>query len=193
MTGLPDKAPGLYLALVHWPVQDKRGGVIASAITNLDLHDIARAAATYNCRRFFVVTPLFDQRELAQKLIAHWQNGYGATYNPTRRKAFANVDLQPDLKDVTRAIFTETGQKPLVVATTARMTKGAVSYRFLKKRLQIGTACLLLLGTAWGLASSVLEDVDAVLAPIEGPTAYNHLSVRSAAAIMLDRLMGKRK
>jgi hypothetical protein len=29
-----------------------------------------------------------------------------------------------------------------------------------------------------------------VLAPIRGNTSYNHLSVRSAAAIILDRLLG---
>ncbi len=140
-----------------------------------------------------MVTPLLDQRALAQKLIDHWQNGYGATYNPERKKAFANVDLQPDLKDVTQAIFDETGQKALVVATTARLIDGAVSYALLKERLQDGAVCLLVLGTAWGLASSVLENADAILAPIEGPTEYNHLSVRSAASIMLDRLMGEHK
>jgi len=33
--------------------------------------------------------------------------------------------------------------------------------------------------------------MDMLLEPIEGYTDYNHLSVRSAAAIILDRLLGK--
>jgi len=32
-----------------------------------------------------------------------------------------------------------------------------------------------------------------MLEPIAGTTGYNHLSVRSAAAIILDRLLGPRK
>ncbi len=186
-----NKGPQLYLALVHSPVQDKKGATITSAVTNLDLHDIARAATTYGCKRFFVVTPLLDQRELAQKLIGHWQHGYGATYNPLRKRAFEIVGLQPSLKDVTQAIFNETGQNPQVVATTARLSEGAVSFGFLKERLCDGAAYLLLLGTAWGLDQSVLDKADFVLAPIKGHSDYNHLSVRSAASIMLDRLMGK--
>lgn len=191
MKGAGNKEPQLYLALVHAPVQDKNGATITSAVTNLDLHDLARASTTYGCRRFFVVTPLTDQRELAQKLMDHWQRGYGATYNPQRKRAFEIVDLQPSIKDVTQAIFSETGQHPQVVATTARLSEGAVSFGFLKERLCDGAAYLLLLGTAWGLESSVLDEADFVLAPIQGHSDYNHLSVRSAASIMLDRLMGK--
>ena len=39
--------PRLYLALVHYPVVNRRGEVIVSALINLDLHDIARAAKTF--------------------------------------------------------------------------------------------------------------------------------------------------
>jgi hypothetical protein len=51
---------------------------------------------------------------------------------------------------------------------------------------------LLALGTAWGLSEDFIAEADHVLDPILGDTDYNHLSVRSAAAIMLDRLMGCR-
>jgi len=50
---------------------------------------------------------------------------------------------------------------------------------------------LLLFGTAWGLASSVTGESDHVLEPVTGPGNYNHLSVRSAAAVILDRLLGR--
>ena len=64
--------PSLYVALTHYPVVNKHGNVIASALTNLDLHDISRAAKTYGVKKFFVVTPLEDQKELAKRIIAHW-------------------------------------------------------------------------------------------------------------------------
>jgi hypothetical protein len=49
---------------------------------------------------------------------------------------------------------------------------------------------LLLLGTGWGLTEEILAQSDHVLEPIMGRTDYNHLSVRSAAAIVFDRLLG---
>ena len=50
---------------------------------------------------------------------------------------------------------------------------------------------LILLGTGWGLADGSLPVVSRVLAPIEGASDWNHLSVRSAGAIILDRLFGR--
>ncbi len=50
---------------------NKKGEIIASAVTNLDLHDIARAARTFGVGRFFVVTPLADQKRLVEKIVAH--------------------------------------------------------------------------------------------------------------------------
>jgi len=49
---------------------------------------------------------------------------------------------------------------------------------------------LILLGTGWGLTDEILARSDYILEPIEGDSDYNHLSVRSAAAIILDRLLG---
>ena len=51
---------------------------------------------------------------------------------------------------------------------------------------------LLLLGTAQGLAPEVLARGDGVLRPIRY-LGYNHLSVRSAAAILADRILGDYK
>jgi len=74
--------PNLYVALTHYPVVNKNGNVIASALTNLDLHDISRAAKTYGLKSFFVVTPLEDQKELAERIISHWTDGFGSAFNP---------------------------------------------------------------------------------------------------------------
>ena len=51
-------------------------------------------------------------------------------------------------------------------------------------------AFLLLLGTGWGLAEELMTHCEYILAPIYGLTPYNHLPVRVAAGIMLDRLLG---
>jgi hypothetical protein len=51
--------------------------------------------------------------------------------------------------------------------------------------------CVLVFGTAWGLSEALMETADYILVPVSGPEDYNHLSVRSAAAIILDRLMGR--
>ncbi len=77
----------IYLALVHYPVKNKNGQTITSAVTNLDLHDIARAAKTYGVGAFYVVTPLEDQKELVEKIVSHWTEGFGRIYNPKRFEA----------------------------------------------------------------------------------------------------------
>ena len=33
----------LYVALLHFPVYDKNGAVVTSAVTHMDIHDIARS------------------------------------------------------------------------------------------------------------------------------------------------------
>ena len=51
---------------------------------------------------------------------------------------------------------------------------------------------LILFGTGWGLAPQALALCDRVLRPVKGAPGYAHLSVRSAAAIIFDRLLGQR-
>ena len=36
-----------WVALAHHPVLDKDGRIVTTAVTNLDVHDIARAARTF--------------------------------------------------------------------------------------------------------------------------------------------------
>lgn len=168
----------------------KRGEVIAAAVTNLDLHDIARAARTYGVRRYYVVTPLVDQKTLVRRIVAHWLSGAGAHYNPDRGAALEIIRLKDSLDGALKHIHGRDGKWPLVVATSSRQHRGAARYGCLRRILQAGDPCLLLFGTAWGLAPEIIQTADMVLAPISGHTAYNHLSVRSAAAIVLDRLMG---
>jgi hypothetical protein len=168
---------------------DKNGAIIAAAVTNLDLHDIARAAETYGARGYHIVTPVADQHELVASLRDHWVEGYGATYNPKRRRALALVELHENLGDAVAAVAAREGERPRVVATSARFTDQSLSFETLRRQLSQGRVILLVLGTGWGLAPECVAEADDCLAPIHGPTDYNHLSVRSAAAIMLDRLL----
>jgi hypothetical protein len=63
-------------------------------------------------------------------------------------------------------------------------------YEKFRAMLNNGKPYVLTLGTAWGLAEEFISKADYVLDPIAGTADYNHLSVRSAAAIILDRLLG---
>lgn len=181
---------GLFLALVHYPVLNKRGEVIASAVTNLDLHDIARASRTYGVERFYVVTPLEDQWILVHRIADHWKTGGGAAYNPDRRDALELIRLAASVDAAMADITETTGIRPTLVATTARANRATLGFSECRRLTRGDAPVLLCLGTAWGMAPEFMEKADHVLAPIAGTTGYNHLSVRCAAAIMLDRLSG---
>ncbi|RJR43521.1 MAG: RNA methyltransferase [Desulfobacteraceae bacterium] len=181
----------LYIGLIHYPVYNKNRRRIASAITNFDLHDLSRAARTYGVKRFFMVTPLLDQQELAARIVQHWKAGYGAMYNPHRREALELVRVSSSLQEAVGEIESLEGEGPLLIATDAGRQEGkALSYAAAKAMVRSSRPIFLLFGTAWGLDREILESVDYVLNPILGTTEYNHLSVRAAAAIILDRLAG---
>jgi hypothetical protein len=187
--------PNLYVALAHYPVVNKRGEIIASAVTNLDLHDISRAAKTYGVKSFYIVTPLSDQKALVQKIIAHWTDGAGGLYNPARRSALELIRINDSIGDVSEDIRSIEGKYPKTVVTCARKCPAGVSYDKFRNIIKAknGIPHLLIFGTAWGLSDAFISEADYVLEPITGTTDYNHLSVRSAAAIILDRLLGKEK
>lgn len=184
-------ADRLHVVLVHHPVVDKNGGIIGSAVTNLDIHDIARAARTYGVARYYLATPYEDQRQLVEELLQHWRQGHGATYNPARREALSIVRLVSSLEEAVAAVEQRCGMRPLLVATSALTRETTLSYATVRQRLQEGQAVLLVFGTAHGLAAELLATADGTLPPIVGGSDYNHLSVRSAAAIILDRLLGR--
>jgi tRNA (guanine37-N1)-methyltransferase len=182
----------LYIALLHHPVYDKNGEIVTTSVTNMDIHDIARAGKTYGLRGFYVVTPVKALQRLALKIIAHWEEGYGSRYNETRKDALALARVKDNLDDVIIDVERECGVKPQIVASSARPGGNRASFAHLRKMLREDSApFLLLLGTGWGLTDAVLAQSDYILEPIEGGTEYNHLSVRSAASIMLDRLLGR--
>jgi hypothetical protein len=183
----------LSLVLLHHPVLDKNGLVVTSALTNMDIHDIARSARTYGVCHLYVATPVKALRVLAAKIIEHWESGYGSTYNATRKDALSLVRLEHDLDSAILSMERASGARPRLVATSARSGPKRVSFAALRAHLEASAEPhLIMLGTGWGLAPEVTERADVILEPVCGPTDYNHLSVRSAAAVILDRLRGAR-
>ncbi len=179
----------LAVALLHHPVLDRRGDRVTTAVTNLDLHDIARTARTYGVARYYVVTPVAEQQALTQRILAHWRTGFGADYNPHRGEALALVAVVASIEEALADWAELVGKAPLPVLTGAARSDG-ISYADCRA-LAAEHPLLLLFGTGWGLAPELFGRGWPVLAPIRGSGAYNHLPVRAAAAIMLDRLLGE--
>ena len=182
----------VYIALIHYPVYDKNRNVIGTAVTSLDIHDIARVCRTYSVKKFFIITPFETQKLLCEKIIKHWTDGYGAAYNPIRKEALESVSVVQDLEIAIKEIKAVEGKEPLKIVTAARSFDKSISYQELRKTISTGEKpAILLFGTGWGLEESFIETSDLILKPISGSRSYNHLSVRSAVAIILDRLLGK--
>jgi tRNA (guanine37-N1)-methyltransferase len=185
------RAP-VYVALLHYPVYDKNRQIVTTAVTNMDIHDIARSGRTYGIRGFFVVIPVKALQRLALKIIDHWERGYGSQYNTTRKEALALARVKDTLDDVLIDLEQEYGVKPRIVVTSARPGGRRTSFAQLQDMLMNTThPFLIILGTGWGLTETIISQSDYVLEAVEGWTDYNHLSVRSAAAIILDRLLGR--
>ncbi|MDD2365431.1 MAG: RNA methyltransferase [Desulfuromonadaceae bacterium] len=181
----------LAVALVHYPVYNKHREIVTSALTNLDQHDIARSSKTFGIDRFYIVTPSEEQRKLAERISCHWQDGWGSNYNPDRKEA---LDIVRVTFSIASAVddFQKHFVKPVRIAITgAAERSGSISISAFRSLInESDQPYILLLGTGWGLTDDCFKNADIILEPIAGNGLYNHLSVRSAAAIMLDRLLG---
>ncbi|MBN1381935.1 MAG: RNA methyltransferase [Deltaproteobacteria bacterium] len=180
-----------YIALLHYPVYNRKGDVVTTAVANVDIHDISRAAKTFGARHFYIVTPVLEQHRLVEKILEHWLRGFGADFNPSRKAAFQIIRLKKNLEEVQDDIASLSGARPKVIATGANLPQDERlrSPGSLKREiLDSAGSFLFLFGTGWGLADEVIGMADYLLTPIRGPFEYNHLSVRSAVSIILDRL-----
>lgn len=182
--------PRVYVTLIHHPVVNKQGETIASAVTNLDLHDIARTVRTYGGMGFYVATPLSDQRALVDEIVSHWTSGPGGRRHPKRKQALELIRGADDLSAVCEDITRREGAAPKLVVTSARRREESIGFSGLRALIEDEVPVLLAFGTAWGLGETVMARADYTLMPIDSGTDYNHLSVRSAAAIVMDRLLG---
>lgn len=182
----------VYLGLVHYPIYNKNAEVISTAITNFDIHDISRTSRTYDIKKYFVIHPLESQAALAREMMGYWQEGFGSTYNPDRKEAFSILDIVSDIGAAVERISELEGCRPVVITTDARKYDNTVSYRQMRQQIESGVKpCLILFGTGWGIEKTVMAQFDYILEPIYGRGDYNHLPVRSAVAVILDRLLGE--
>jgi hypothetical protein len=182
----------LFVALIHYPVLNRNGRIVTSAITSLDLHDIARSARTYGVRAMYVVHPVAEQRDFALRVLDHWRLGYGRLYDSRRREALDLVEVVEDLEAALKAAAALARAIPLLVYTSAKAS-GGISYAELRSKVHHAGALpiMLMFGTGFGLAPAMRERADIVLEAVRGPGEYNHLSVRAAASVILDRLAGR--
>jgi hypothetical protein len=190
------------LGLIHYPIQDRQGKVVATNVTNLDVHDIARASRVYGLDRYYIIHPMQDQQIFVHRMLDHWRVGEGAKMNPKRRTALTMVETAGSLDEAISNWQRQIGahERPLVVSTHARAIEGVpmVSYREMRERIEAARArggdrdVFLIFGTGFGLTEEFMRSCDLLLEPVRGapPDDYRHLSVRSAVSIILDRLLG---
>jgi hypothetical protein len=184
------KASVLYIALLHYPVMNKEGKVVATAIANMDIHDIARTAKTYGVEKFYMINPIEAQRRLAGQIISHWREGYGAVYNPSRKDAFEKVEIKSGLDEVLTDIQKATDCKPQIIVTGANFQGELLTCGKMREVIKSNQLpYLLIFGTGSGIADEVVKQADYRLEPIRGKDGYNHLAVRSAVAVILDRVV----
>lgn len=183
----------LALGLVHYPILDRAGKVVATNITNLDVHDIARACRVYGIEKYYLIHPMEEQLMFVSRLVEHWRIGDGAQYNPMRKTALTMVETAKSVE----AAVADWGGQPALVSTHARLVEGAQGIRFRDLRTKIESTgddekLFLLFGTGFGLTDEMMTACTHLLEPIRGASKddYRHLSVRSAVSICLDRLLG---
>lgn len=184
--------PKLAIGLLHYPILDREKKIIATNVTNFDIHDIARAARVYGAEKYYIIHPMQDQLMFVERVLDHWRVGQGAQFNPSRKRALTPVKVAESLE---KALGDWAVPEAMVVATHARPVSGAkaISFVDLKNAMHRDRRpCFLLFGTGSGMTDDFMKNCEFVLESIRGapPDDFRHLSVRSAVSICLDRLMG---
>ncbi len=192
---ISDLAARTYVVLAHHPVLDRNAKIVTTSITNFDIHDIARACTTFGIAGYFPATPIALQREKMNRIVDIWRKEISQAGASDRGRALGRVTIADSIESAITAIESRHKHKAWVVATSAQPTDLAPSTSYKKlladRCADRKTPMILVLGTGWGLHSSVYSLSNQVLMPVEGIGDYNHLSVRSALAAILDRIFGK--
>jgi hypothetical protein len=147
---------------------------------------------TFGIELCYIVTPLPRQRHIAEQLIHHWEHGYGAKYNPLRSEALKKVAIKNDMDEVLAEIRPD--GEPIIIGTSSlEREQKAIGYGELHRWIKgEERPFLLLFGTGWGLTEETVRLCEKMLMPIKGAGEYNHLSLRVALGIILDRIFGER-
>jgi len=191
----PDLLPHqkqIFIGLVHYPVYNKTGETITSSITNLDIHDISRTARTYGVQTFFLIHPNQRQREIFEQIMRFWKKNGAKLFNKHRVDALKTIVFTQTIADTVNLIKNQVDSDPIIITTTAARRDGQIDFATASSTIsQTKNPVLILFGTGNGLHHTVHENADFVLEPIQDKASYNHLSVRSAIAIVMDRLLAE--
>jgi len=181
------------VGLVHWPCWNQHAEVVCTNVTNFDIHDIARSCRTFGVTNYVIINRIQEQLMFVSRVLDHWRVGEGSDHNPMRKSAVSMVKTAETVDDALK----DFSVKPLLVATSAQnLTQyPRISFGQLRERIWFDPSrpIFILFGTGWGMTDDLLKQCDFILDPIKGSSAddYRHLSVRSAVAICLDRLLGQ--
>jgi len=181
--------PAVSFCLVHAPVVVDGHRTGTSSLTSMDVHDLSRVSRAYGLGPCYFATPLEDQRALVEGMLRHWERA-GEHGHADRADALRLARPVASVEDACTRIEREFGDRPLVVATSASWPakRSCVSCTWVRE--QAGRRpVLVLLGTALGLSPKLVRACDAVLRPLRFMD-WNHLAVRSAAAVIADRIVG---
>jgi tRNA (guanine37-N1)-methyltransferase len=187
---IKELAARTYVVLAHHPVLDRHGEVVTTSVTNLDIHDIARSCTTFGLAGYYPVSPIRLQREKIERIVGIWRDEIDQAGSDDRESALASIQVRDSIQSVLEEVEKRHKEAPWVVATTARTSEFVTASQLRAERIASTAPLVLVLGTGWGLCEEVLLESNQVLEPVSGPVAFNHLSVRSAAAAILDRLFG---
>jgi hypothetical protein len=163
-----------------------------TSIASIDIHDVARSCATYGIKKFFLVSLLDDQQTILQTFLEFWMSNSGRKYNETRFQALKSLVPTRTFDDVMQHIEAIEGVKPVIVTTSAKDYEHKQLIDFTSQGTVWGSGrpVLFVFGTGQGLCDELIERSDFILMPVKGLTGYNHLSVRAATGIILDRWLG---
>ena len=181
----------IYVGLVHYPVYNKQKEIVVTSITNMDIHDISRTCKTYGVSHYLIINPLDSQRELFRKIVNFWQSDTGRKYQGDRATALDTIDFFSSLAEAKEYIKNQEGLEPVIITTTAREWSNQSGYDIYPSISKEQRPIFIIFGTGYGLAEELHHSADFVLKPVTGRGDYNHLSVRSAVAIVLDRMLPK--
>lgn len=184
--------PRVAMALVHYPILDKQKDIVATNITNFDIHDIARAATVYGVEKYFIVHPMKEQQMFVDRILDHWRTGQGSQFNPSRKRSLRVVQPAGSLDEALKIWGAE---DPLIIGTHARPVEGTKTWACGELKDQIFNQkkpLFLVFGTGYGLTDETMQSFHGVLESLRGapPEDFRHLSVRSAVSIYLDRILG---
>ncbi len=178
----------LHIGLIHYPIYDRNKSIVATTITHFDVHDIARVCRSYGVVKYHIVHPSESQLMFVARLQDHWAAGQGKAFNPLRAEAMKIISLAKNIEDIKSQ---EGIDKVYATSAKNHVNFPCLSFQDIRSlKSQSEQKILIIFGTGSGLTPEIFSKCDGLIEPIVGfeGSDFRHLSVRSAVAIVLDRI-----